>query len=285
MTLMVEGLPIEFQIVAQKFMADLVNPETKLMPMCAVMIARILPFMYMSFFMGSRLIPMPVKVFMSIFLFIYMIPDMLLKAQNLSFGWHYVGYLFKEMFLGLILGTLASIPNYIVMISGMVIDYQRGASSLVTTNAILSVQDSPVGILFSYLLVYLYWLQDIPFLYIEAVAQSYVVFPIDKFIPESVFTFDGALFKQLRDLFSLMYATGIELAAPSLVILLMIDMFLGITNRLAPQVMISFLAQGLKAMLGLTVLYLGWYYIINIFAHCAKDWAERFHTWVMAMPF
>jgi type III secretion protein T len=282
---MFEGLPVEYQMLAQKFMGDLINPETKLMPMFAVMIARILPFMYMSFFMGSRLIPMPVKVFMSLFLFIYMIPDMLVKAHNLSFGWNYVAYLFKELFLGMILGILAAIPNYIVMISGMVIDYQRGASSLVTTNAILSVQDSPVGILFSYILIYLYWLQDVPFLYIEAVAHSYIVFPIDRFIPEHVFSFDGALFKELRDLFSLMYATGIQLAAPSLVIILMIDMFLGITNRLAPQVMISFLAQGLKAMLGLTVLYLGWYFIISIFATAAKDWSQRFYSWIIAMPF
>jgi type III secretion protein T len=282
---MIEGLPAEFQILAEKFMGDFLNPETKLMPMFAVMLARIMPFIYMCFFLGARLIPMPVKVFMSIFLFIYMIPDMLSKAHDLSFGWNYVGFIFKEAFLGIILGMLASIPNYIVMISGMVIDYQRGASSLVTTNAILSVQDSPLGILFSYLLIYLYWLQEIPFLYIEAVAQSYRLFPIDKFIPEHVFSFDGLLYHQLRETFALLYSSGIELAAPSLVIILMIDMFLGITNRLAPQVMISFLAQGLKAMLGLTVLYLGWYYIIGIFSTAAKTWAERFYNWVMAMPF
>lgn len=282
---MIEGLPAELQILAQKFMGDLLNPETKLMPMFAIMLARILPFMYMCFFMGARLIPMPVKVFMSIFLFIYMVPDALIKAHDLSFGWNYVGFMFKELFLGVILGMLASIPNYIVMISGMVIDFQRGASSLVTTNAILSVQDSPVGILFSYLLIYLYWLQDIPFRYIEAMAHSYRLFPIDRFLPAQVFSFDGQLYQHLRETFALLYSSGIELAAPSLVIILMIDMFLGITNRLAPQVMISFLAQGLKAMLGLTVLYLGWYYIIGIFATSAKDWAERFYGWVMAMPF
>lgn len=283
--MIIEGLAPEYQILMQKFMGDLLSPETRILPVFAIMMARIMPFIYMAFFLGARLVPMPVKVFMSLFLFIYMVPDMLSKAHDLNFGWNYVGFLFKEIFIGTILGMLASIPNYIVMISGMVIDYQRGASSLVTTNAILSVQDSPLGILFSYLLIYLYWMQDIPFQYIEAVAHSYQLFPIDRFIPEEVFNFNGTLYRQIRETFSLLYATGIELAAPSLVIILMIDMFLGITNRLAPQVMISFLAQGLKAMLGLTVVYLGWYYIINIFAHAAKTWSDRFYGWVMSMPF
>lgn len=255
------------------------------MPMCLLMLARIVPFMYMSFFMGSRVIPMPVKMFMSILLFIYMIPDILSSAVRLDFTWNYAGYIFKELFIGIVLGTLVAIPNYIVMISGMTIDFQRGASSLVTSNAIISVQDSPIGILFGYLLIYLYWLQEIPFVYIEAMANSYRVFPIDKFIPPDFFSFDGYLYTQIRDLFAQLFAMGIQLAAPSLVIILMVDMFLGITNRLAPQVMISFLAQGLKAMLGLTVLFLGWYYIMGIFAKEAVRWSEHFYNWVLKMPF
>jgi type III secretory pathway component EscT len=278
-------VPIELRLLVEKFAGDIISPEVRLLPMALLMMARIIPFIYMCFFLGSRLVPMPVKVFMSISLFIYMVPEMLNSATRLDFGWNYLGYLFKEMFVGIILGMLAAIPNYIVMASGMTIDFQRGASSLVSTNPILSVQDSPVGILFGYLLIYLYWLQEIPFIYIEAMATSYKVFPIDKFIPASVFTFDGYLYTELRDLFTQMYALGIQLAAPSLVIILMIDMFLGITNRLAPQVMISFLAQGLKAMLGLTVLFLGWYFIMDVFAKEALVWAQHFTEWVLKMPF
>lgn len=264
---------------------ELMNPAVRLMPLFGVMLSRIIPIVYLSFFLGARLLPMPVKVFISLSLFAYLIPEMLIKAQNLTFGVNFIAYVFKELFIGLIIGTMISIPNYVVMLAGMVIDHQRGASSLMVSNTITSVQDSPLGMLFNYLLSYFYWYYDVPFTYFEAIAQSYQVLPIDTFLPAYLFSFDSNLFLQLRSVFAQLFSLGIQLAAPSLVIIVMIDMFLGITNRLAPQVMISFLAQGLKAMLGLTVLYLGWYYIMTVFAQEAKNWAAFVYEWIFTIPY
>lgn len=276
----------EYQIVNDLMKrGDLMDPAVRLMPLFAVMLSRIVPIVYMSFFLGARLLPMPVKVFISLSLFGYMIPSMLMQARDLTFGTNFLAYLFKELFVGIIMGVMISVPNYIVMLAGMVIDHQRGASSLMISNTITSVQDSPLGMLFNYLLTYFYWYYDVPFTYFEAVAQSYQVLPIDAFLSPHLFSFDSNLFIQLRSVFAQLFALGIQLAAPSLVIIVMIDMFLGITNRLAPQVMISFLAQGLKAMLGLTVLYLGWYYIMHIFAQESKRWADFVYEWVFTIPY
>lgn len=261
------------------------DPAIRIMPLFAVLLSRLVPIVYLSFFLGSRLLPMPVKVFIALSLFVYMIPDMLMKATDLTFGANFLAYVFKELFVGIILGTMISVPNYVVMVAGMVIDHQRGASSLMISNSITSVQDSPLGMLFNYLLTYFYWYYDVPFTYFEAIAISYQVIPIDSFLSPHLFTFDSNLYTQLRDVFAQLFSLGIQLAAPSLVIIVMIDMFLGITNRLAPQVMISFLAQGLKAMLGLTVLYLGWYYIMNVFSLEARRWAEFFYQWVYTIPY
>lgn len=264
---------------------DLMDPAVRIMPLFAVLLSRLFPIVYLSFFLGARLLPMPVKVFIALSLFIYMIPDMLIKATDLTFGANLLAFIFKEMFVGIILGTMISVPNYVVMLAGMVIDHQRGASSLMISNSITSVQDSPLGMLFNYILTYFYWYYDVPFTYFEAIALSYQVIPIDVFLSPHLFSFDSNLYIQLRDVFSQLFALGIQLAAPSLVIIVMIDMFLGITNRLAPQVMISFLAQGLKAMLGLTVLYLGWYYIMGVFAAESKRWAEFVYQWVHTIPY
>lgn len=262
---------------------DLLNPTVRLMPLFGIMLSRIVPIVYLSFFLGARLLPMPVKVFISLALFAFMIPNMLIQAQNLSFGTNFITYVFKELFIGLVIGVMISVPNYVVMLAGMVIDHQRGASSLMISNLITSVQDSPLGMLFNYLLTYFYWYNDVPFTYFEVIAQSYIVLPIDTFLPVHVFSFDSSLFIQLRSVFAQIFALGIQLAAPSLVIIVMIDMFLGITNRLAPQVMISFLAQGLKAMLGLTVLYLGWYYIMTVFSQETMHWAQFVYDWIFTI--
>lgn len=276
---------VELKVVFKQLLDAITSPDARVLAGFSLILARIIPFYYMSFFMASRLLPMPVKVFISLSMFMYMIPSVFASASAFDYGAGWFFFLIKEIFIGVILGMLVSIPNYIVMISGMIIDFQRGASSLVTSNMILAVQDSPLGILFTYLLIYVFWANEIPFIYIEAISASYKVFPIDKLLPSEVFSFNGSLYNHLRNLFSLLYDTGIQMAAPSLVILIMIDMFLGITNRLAPQVMISFLAQGLKAMLGISVIVIGWQVVISIFTNQSLNWAKQFYSWILSMPF
>lgn len=54
-----------------------------------------------------------------------------------------------------------------------------------------------------------------------------------------------------------------QLAAPALIIALMTDFFLGIANRLAPQVQITFLGMPLKSLLALAIIFFGWRLFIN----------------------
>ena len=49
-----------------------------------------------------------------------------------------------------------------------------------------------------------------------------------------------------------------QLAAPALIMILMTDFFLGIANRLAPQVQITFLGMPLKSLLALVIVFFGW---------------------------
>ena len=50
---------------------------------------------------------------------------------------------------------------------------------------------------------------------------------------------------------------AIKIGSPALLIIFMTDLFLGISNRLAPQVQITFLGLPLKAFCGLLVIWLG----------------------------
>ncbi len=59
-------------------------------------------------------------------------------------------------------------------------------------------------------------------------------------------------------LFNQVMVISMQLAAPGLLAILMTDVFLGIANRLAPQVQITFLGMPLKSLLALTVVCFGW---------------------------
>ena len=56
----------------------------------------------------------------------------------------------------------------------------------------------------------------------------------------------------------------IQLSAPALIGILLTDMFLGIANRLAPQVQIVFLGISLKSWVGIALMTAAWALILQV---------------------
>lgn len=246
----------------------------RVMPVILLVLARVFPFVQLSFFLASRNTPVAVRVGISFGIFLFILPTVLISTQDLTFGFNTMGFIFKEVFIGLMLGMLTAIPFYTIMLTGMLIDNQRGAASLMGSDPVMMIQDSPLGMLFVFMLINIYWFTELPFSYIEILAESFQVVPIDGFLPKFMFEMSGPSFVTFQTLFAKLFATGIQLAAPALIVLLLTDMFLGISNRLAPNVMISFLAQALKAAAGLGIVWLGWTFILEVFTNQAFDWAK-----------
>ena len=67
---------------------------------------------------------------------------------------------------------------------------------------------------------------------------------------------------------------SIQLGAPSIIGILMAEMFLGIANRLAPQVQIVFLGISLKSWVGLAILAVAWVFIINQLGKESLSWVK-----------
>ena len=76
------------------------------------------------------------------------------------------------------------------------------------------------------------------------------------------------------DMINKIITIAIQLASPCLVAILMAEMFLGIANRLAPQVQIAFLGMSIKSLLGLMLLWAGWFFILKQFTSQTFSWLE-----------
>ena len=63
----------------------------------------------------------------------------------------------------------------------------------------------------------------------------------------------------------------------------MAESFLGIANRLAPQVQIAFLGLALKSLLGLILLWAGWAFITKQMAQTAVDWVTYTLHWITVL--
>ena len=222
-------------------------------------LARLLPIIQMSPFFGSRTLPQPVKIGFAVSLFAIFLPTLLINLKGpLYFNMSLLLMASKELFIGFAIGWIMSIPFSIVQTVGMIIDHQRGGASLNVNDPTIQSQSSPIGTLYNLVLIYVFYYIDGPFYFIEAINTSYEILPPDTFLSQAFFTRASNFWDIQIKLLNKIMVISTQLVAPPLITILMTDMFLGIANRLAPQVQITFLGLPLKSLLAFTVMWLGW---------------------------
>lgn len=222
-------------------------------------LCRMLPILALAPFFGSRVLPNPVKVAFALALFVIFLPHLLVVTKTaVNFNSYTILLMAKEMFVGFLLGFLISIPFMVVQTSGMFIDHQRGGASLMVNDPTIQNQSSPIGTFFNLILIYLFYVIDAPFLFIDAIMSSYEIIPPDQFFNTLIFAKNAPFIKMMIPLLNKAMIIAAQLATPALMAILMTDVFLGIANRLAPQVQITFLGLPLKSLLALGVITLGW---------------------------
>lgn len=229
----------------------------------ALGMCRIAPVVSMAPFFGSKT-PAPVKMGLLIALTVIFLPNMALTSKTMiGFNLEFILLCFKELFIGYILAIFISIPFYMAETAGVLIDFTRGSSSLQVTNPLMQTQASSIGVLYNFILIVIFYQIDGPFYFFNALFDTYVIVPADGWMPVQFFNFHHPFWLAVWDCINRIMAVGVQLAAPSILAILMTEMFLGIANRLAPQVQIAFLGMSLKSLAGLGMLCAGWYFILQ----------------------
>lgn len=235
------------------------NDPTSFLALLFLFFGRMLPIIALAPFFGAKVLPHSVKVAFALCLFAIFLPQLAtLTKTQLTFDFNMVFMFLKELFVGFIIGYFISIPFVIVQNTGAIIDHQRGASSLMVSDPSTQTQTSPLGTLFNLLLIYLFFAIEGPFTVIEMVSMSYNILPPDQFMNLDFFSNNSEVLSEIMRLMGQVMILSTQLAAPALLIILMTDFFLGIANRLAPQVQITFLGMPLKSLLALTIVFFGW---------------------------
>lgn len=245
------------------FLNSAIANENVLAPLALffLFLARFLPIIALSPFFGARVMPHPVKMVFAISMFVVFLPKLLVvTTTQISFSTTMILYFVKEMFIGFILGFIIGVPFMIVQNAGIIIDHQRGGASLMVNDPTIQNQSSPLGTLFNFILIVIFYMLDGPFLFIDAINTSYEIVPPDQFFNKSFFAANSPFWNpRMMDLLNKMMVITIRLASPALITILMTDVFLGIANRLAPQVQITFLGMPLKSLLALAIIFFGWH--------------------------
>jgi type III secretion protein T len=260
---------------ALKFINSALNVGDALGPLTLMFLflGRIFPIIALAPFLGARVMPHPVKVCLALSLFVIFLP-LLLEQMSGSVTYNHlaIALLIKEVFIGYIIGMIVSLPFTIVQNAGILIDHQRGGASLMVNDPTVQNQSSPLGTLFNMVMICCFYYIDGPFYFFDILIDSYKLIPPDQFLNRNFFSGDTPFWNEIIQLFNKVMILSIQMAMPGLLIILMTDFFLGIANRLAPQVQITFLGMPLKSLLALAIICLGWVIYTDHFASDARTW-------------
>ncbi|MFZ4772891.1 MAG: EscT/YscT/HrcT family type III secretion system export apparatus protein [Chlamydiia bacterium] len=230
-----------------------------------LVLCRIGPIIAFTPFLGGKLVPSPVRSGMLIVFGILFLPYATLNGAipTGTVGFFTIFYALKEVFIGFLISFFASIPFFVVQASGVTIDFMRGSSQLMAQDPNLQNQASPIGIMFNYVLIALFFMVGGPERFFDAVATSFQAFPLMGGLSPEFVNLKSSLWVAIMHIIQLVFDLSLKLAAPAIIAILMAEMFLGIANRLAPQVQIAFLGMSLKSFLGLMLLFVAWYTILG----------------------
>ena len=236
-------------------------------------VIRLAPIVSFVPFFGSKLSPGPTRIAIAVVFALLFMPTIISSAEpGLSFNAVFLGYAIKELFIGFVIAFLAMIPFIIANSAGLLIDYMRGASIMQMQDPNLQSQTSPLGQLYNYILIVIFFVVDGPFFFFDALQQAFQFLPVDRWLHVNALTINTSLGKLLIDVINRIMTIAIQLGAPSILAILMAEMFLGIANRLAQQVQIAFLGMSLKSLAGLALLWAGWFFILKMLSKTTLDW-------------
>jgi flagellar biosynthesis protein FliR len=175
----------------------------------------------------------------------------------------------SEFVIGLFFGTIARIFMTALDTAGMVISIQSGLGSAMLFNPQLSSQGSLIGAFLMLTGVLLLFVTNLHHMLILGIFESYQIFPVGN-VPDT-----GSMADLMARAVSSAFRIGVKLAAPFIIIGVMIYAGMGVLSRLMPQIQVFMLALPLQILLALTTLSM---VLMALFGY----WIAQFESNMMA---
>jgi flagellar biosynthetic protein FliR len=221
-------------------------------------------------FMGGQLIPGRLKfgipLVFSCFLYPF-IATTVARADVPEFNFAYFGLVAKEVFVGFSIGFTVGVPFYAVEAAGSFMDTQRGTTFAQTIAPFLGGQASLLGNLYLLLFMAIFLGMGGNHLVIAGIGDSYRVLPLLSW-PRAIQP-GSPWVDDVIALSADIFAVGLQIAAPVVVCMFLVDATLGVVNRVAPNIQVFWLGQPIKTLLGLVIVFVAVGHLSKIFGGIA----------------
>ena len=156
----------------------------------------------------------------------------------------------KEIVLGLALGLAYGVPFWAAATAGDVIDFQHGASAGDIVDPASAEDDTVTGVFLILVTIALFYTLGLFTTVLGAIYDSHLIWPAAELLPRP----ELAALEGFVRLLSEILATGLLLAAPLVLAMLLVEGMLALISRFVPQLNVFFVALAAKTLLALLVL-------------------------------
>lgn len=219
----------------------------------ALVLPRVIGAFLMLPLMTQQTVPAMVRNSFMVSLGIIVLPVALagLPMENLgTIEWPLI--ILKEIFIGVAIGFCFGIVFWAVAAVGSVIDTQVGMSMAQVFDPIQGHQVTLHGEFLSQLATWLFMASGAFLVFLDLLMGSYVMWPVASYFPDLPAVGMNLFVGQ----FDFMMTTVLVLAAPVMVVMLIIDLSFGLVNRYAPQLNVFALTMPIKAWLATALILL-----------------------------
>lgn len=163
-----------------------------------------------------------------------------------------VGVVFKEAFIGMLIGFAASTVFWIAESVGLLIDDLAGYNNVQMTNPLSGQQSTPVSTVLLQLAIVSFYALGGMLMLLGALFESFRWWPLSQLQPDMGAVSESFVIQQTDG----MMAAVVKLSAPVMLVLVLVDLAIGFVARAADKLEPSNLSQPIRGVLALLLLAL-----------------------------
>lgn len=224
--------------------------------------------------LGSRNIPVPVRVGLAIGLAALLYPLVPPPAAPPATVFGLAGLLLREIAVGLLLGGIGTLVLAGVLLAGELLDVQLGFGMAQLYDPMTQRPGGPVAQFYHLFALLLFFGTDTHLYLLAALGRSYQA------VPAGALALSPAAQQRLIDLFRDVFPLALRIALPIVGVLLLLDLLLGFLSRTMPQLNVFAAGFAIKIAAGLalaawTLPQLG-LLLRDAYAGLAQQWLSLF---------
>lgn len=195
---------------------------------------------------GGMFVPMPVKAGLTVVLAFMLVPAVDVPASLPAAGVAAVAA--REAAIGLALAMAVRLLVAAAEVGGALTGFQIGFSYASVVDPVGGARNNVVASLYGSLAILTLFAVNGHHAVIRALALSYQELPL------GAGSIDGSMAETVARMLALVFAAGVQMAAPVVVVLLLVELTLGLVARAAPALNLLSVGFSVRAVIGLLAL-------------------------------